>query len=55
MMVALIRKIFGKGTKKHRKEVRKIQVHLVQYVEKKFMEVDYNMLAQNHVHYNFVV
>jgi len=26
----------------------------VQYVEKKFMEVDYNMLVQNHVHYNML-
>jgi len=25
------------------------------YVEKKFMQVDYNMLVQNHVHYNYVV
>jgi hypothetical protein len=24
------------------------------YVEKKFMEVYYNMLVQNHVHYNYV-
>jgi hypothetical protein len=27
----------------------------VQYVEKKFMAVDYNMSVQNHVHYNYVV
>jgi hypothetical protein len=28
----------------------------MQYIEKKFMEVhDYNMLVQNHVHYNYVV
>jgi hypothetical protein len=27
----------------------------MQYVEKTFMEVDYNMLIQNHVHYNYVV
>jgi hypothetical protein len=27
----------------------------VQYVEKKFNEVNYNMLVQNHVHYNYVV
>jgi hypothetical protein len=25
----------------------------MQYVEKKFMEVDYNMLVQNHVQYNY--
>jgi hypothetical protein len=25
------------------------------HVEKKFMEVDYNMLVQNHVHYKYVV
>jgi hypothetical protein len=24
-------------------------------VEKKFMEVNYNMLVQNHVHYKYVV
>jgi hypothetical protein len=24
----------------------------MQYVEKKFMKVDYNMLVQNHVYYN---
>jgi hypothetical protein len=24
-------------------------------LKKKFMEVDYNMLVQNHVHYNYVV
>jgi len=24
----------------------------MQYIEKKFMEIDYNMLVQNHVHYN---
>jgi hypothetical protein len=27
----------------------------MQYVEKHFMEVDYNMLFQNHVHYNYVI
>jgi len=33
-----------------------MQVHLVQYVAKKSMEVDYNiLLVQNHVHYNYVV
>jgi len=26
----------------------------MQYVEKKFMEVYYNMLVQNHVHYNML-
>jgi hypothetical protein len=26
----------------------------MQYVEKTFMEVDYNMLVQNHVHYNML-
>jgi hypothetical protein len=26
----------------------------VQYIEKQFMEVDYNMLIQNHVHYNML-
>jgi hypothetical protein len=26
----------------------------VQYVEKKFMEIDYNMLIQNHVYYNML-
>jgi len=26
----------------------------MQYVEKKLMEVDYNMLVQNHVHYNML-
>jgi hypothetical protein len=26
----------------------------MQYVEKKFMEIDYNMLVQNHVHYNML-
>jgi hypothetical protein len=26
----------------------------MQHVEKKFMEVDYNMLLQNHVHYNIL-
>jgi len=26
----------------------------VQYVEKKFMKIDYNMLVQNHVHYNML-
>jgi hypothetical protein len=31
-----------------------IQVHLVQYVEKKFMEIDYNMLVHNHVNYNML-
>ncbi len=31
--------------------MQKIQVHLMQYVEKKFMKIDYNMLVQNHVHY----
>jgi hypothetical protein len=25
------------------------------YVEKRFMEIDYNMLVQNHVHYKYVV
>ncbi len=25
------------------------------HVEKKFMEVDYNMLVQNYVHYKYVV
>jgi len=25
------------------------------HVEKKIMEVDYNMLVQNHVHYKYVV
>jgi len=27
----------------------------MQYVEKNFMEIDYNMLVQSHVHYNYVV
>jgi len=27
----------------------------VQYVEKKFIEVNYNMLIQNHVHYNYII
>jgi hypothetical protein len=26
----------------------------MQYLEKKFIEVDYNMLVQNHVHYNML-
>jgi hypothetical protein len=26
----------------------------MQYVEKKFMEVDYNMLVQNYVYYNML-
>ncbi len=26
----------------------------MQHVEKKIMEVDYNMLVQNHVHYNML-
>jgi hypothetical protein len=26
----------------------------MQYVEKKFIKVDYNMLIQNHVHYNIL-
>jgi hypothetical protein len=26
----------------------------VQYVENKFMEIDYNMLVQNHVYYNIL-
>ncbi len=26
----------------------------MQYVEKKFVEVDYNMLIQNHVYYNML-
>jgi hypothetical protein len=26
----------------------------MQYVEKQFMEVDYNMLVQNHVYYNML-
>jgi hypothetical protein len=34
---------------------KKNQVCLVQFIEKKFMEIDYNMLVQNHVHYNYVV
>jgi hypothetical protein len=33
----------------------KIQIHLMQYVEKNSWEADYNMLVQNHVHYNHVV
>ncbi len=27
----------------------------MQYVEKKFMETDYNMLVQNHVYYNMLL
>ncbi len=27
----------------------------MQYVEKKFIEVNYNMLIQNHVHYNYII
>ncbi len=26
----------------------------MQYVEKKFIEIDYNMLVQNHVYYNML-
>jgi hypothetical protein len=26
----------------------------MQYVEKKFMKIDYNMLVQNHVYYNML-
>jgi hypothetical protein len=31
--------------------VKKNQDNLMQYVEKKFMEIDYNMLIHNQVHY----
>ncbi len=27
----------------------------MQYVEKKFMEIDYDMLVQNHVYYNMLL